>query len=245
MKHNLKMAAMAVAAFGALCTQGARADTLNFGGMYYSPADTVEVIFPGSVTPSLPAVDENAYSGGFNMSDTSGSWMLGSKVIAKNASFIAYCLDIYDNMKTAGYTLETNPLALPISHNTMTLAKETAIERLASNDLSLVHDAKTSSAFQLAIWEIMAETGPGYDVNAGTFHVKNDADGANTLANTWLANLGTKTPTMKLEVWRANEQGSTQDLAVFAPVPEPTSWAMGLLGLGALGTLVRRKSAAI
>jgi hypothetical protein len=179
---------------------------------------------------------------------------MGGVTTAKNASFLAWCIDIFADMGSANYTLMSGPNYGPISgnsivNNTLNSTKVLELERLASNDLSLVTNAKTSSAFQLAAWEIMAETGSTLNVSNGSFSVYGDALGADKLANTWLGNLGTAKPTMNLFIWSANKPGSTQDLAVFAPapatpVPEPESYAMLLAGLGLMGFMVRRKKSA-
>ena len=42
-------------------------------------------------------------------------------------------------------------------------------------------------------------------------------------------------------MWRADRQGSTQDLAVYAPIPEPETYALLLAGLGLLGVVARRR----
>lgn len=230
-----------------LTMQAAQADSLTYNGLYYSGADTVHI---NNVSPK---VAEYAYSGGLSMKDTTGSWTMGGVTTTQNASFMAWCIDIYANMKSANYTLAGpttygNVSGNSLTNNTLTSTKVLELERLASNDLSLVKDAKTSSAFQLAAWEIMAETGTSLSVSNGSFYATGDALGADTLANSWLSSLGTKAPTMQLYVWKANTPGSTQDLAVFAPaisaVPEAETYGMMMAGLGLLGFMLRRKKSA-
>ncbi len=227
----------AVVAATMFAVQPAMADSLNFDWLYYPGPDTVHIV------NASPSVAEYVYSGGFKMEDTTGAWTIGGVTTAKNASFMAWCIDIYDNMQSTDYTLKSGPNYGPISHNTLTSAKVLELERLASNDLSKVTDAKTSSAFQLAAWEIMAEKGSTLNVSNGTFSVYGDALGADTLANSWLGSLGTAAPTEQLYIWSANTPGNTQDLAVFAPVPEPETYAMMLAGLGLLGGMARWRKA--
>jgi len=242
MPPHIKQAAWAIAAGVALTSQSALADSLSFDGLYYSGADTVHIVN----TPT--SQNEYVYSGGFKMHDTTAAWTMGSVTIPKNASFMAWCIDIYDNMQSYNYTLKTDPNLSTVVYGKLTAAKELELERLASNNLSMVVNAKTSSAFQLAAWEIMAETGPVLDVkndaNKGSFYTYGDALGADTLANQWLANLGSAAPTLKLYVWQANTSGHTQDLAVFAPVPEPETYALMLAGLGLLGLVSKRRKQA-
>jgi len=246
-KHRGLAVAFAVAALFA--AQPAAADSLTYNGLFYSGADTVHI----TDTTSTPTIGENVHSGGFSMKDTTGSWTMTNGSVttttAKNASFMAWCIDIYDNMNSATYTLNTDQGYVPTAHVPLNTTRILALERLASNDLALVVNAKTSSAFQLAAWEIMAETSTtSYNLlssasssTRGNFYVSGDALGADLLAQSWLNTLGTATPTEELYVWRANNQGSTQDLAVFAPVPEPGTYAMMLAGLGLMGFIARRR----
>jgi hypothetical protein len=227
--------AAALAATSLLAATPALADALTFNGLFYPGADTVHI------KNTAPALNEYTYSGGLNMKDTTAPWTIGSVTTAKNASFMAWCIDIYDNMQSANYTLVDGDAFVPSSHVPLTSSRILALERLASNDLALVNNAKTSSAFQLAVWEIMAENSGSYGLSTGNFTAfGNSVPGVLTLANSWLANLGTAAPTMELHVWRANIPGSTQDLAVFAPIPEPGSYAMLLAGLTLIGFAARR-----
>jgi hypothetical protein len=239
--NNFKRRGLVVAlAVGALfATQPAVADSLTFNGLAYSGADTVHI-----VDTAASPVAEYVYSGGFSMTDTSAAWTMGGVTTAQNASFTAWCIDIYDSMASARYTLKRDAQFLASTHVPLDAVRTEALERLASNNLALVSDARTSSAFQLAAWEIMAENSSTYSLSGGNFYTYGDALGADTLAQTWLNNLGTATPTSELYVWRADVQGSTQDLAVFAPVPEPETYAMMLAGLALMGFIARRRMGA-
>ena len=233
-----------LASFMTLLTmQVAHADSLTYNGMFYSNPDTV------TINNASPSINEKAYSGALSMTDTSGSWTMGGVTTTQNASFQAWCLDIYAGMSSANYTLVGpttygNVSGYKDTPNTLTSNKVLQLEQLASNDLSLVTNAQTASAFQLAAWEIMAETGSTLSLSSGSFSASGDAAAQNQ-ANVWLSNLGTAAPTMQLYVFAANSPGSTQDLAVFAPaisaVPEPETYGMLMAGLGLMGFMVRRK----
>jgi hypothetical protein len=228
--------AAAFAATTLLAAPHAIADALTLNGLFYAGADTVRI------KNTVPALNEYTYSGGLKMKDTTAPWTMGSVTTAKNASFMAWCIDIYDNMQSANYTLVNGDAFVPSSHVPLTATRILALERLASNDLALVNNAQTSSAFQLAVWEIMAENSGSYGLSTGNFTAfGNSVPGVLTLADSWLANLGTAAPSMELYVWRADVQGSTQDLAVFAPIPEPGTYALLLAGLTLIGFTARRR----
>lgn len=261
---------IAVAVALAFAVQPAFATNLTFQGLdyanpNYSVADTVHIKYTGI---NEPAFGEYVYSGGFVMQNASGaSLSVGSTSIPANGSFLAWCIDIYANMDTGttAYNLRgsnsvTNPspgqtgygnisgaggdgtttnLTTP---NTLTSNEVLEIERLASNDLSKVTNLETSSAFQLALWEIMAGSNLSLDPTKGsTFAAYGDSSNAITIADGWLANLGNAAPTEQLYVWAGNKPGYTQDLAVFVAVPEPENYAMLLAGLGLMGFMARRK----
>jgi hypothetical protein len=63
------------------------------------------------------------------------------------------------------------------------------------------------------------------------------------VANSWLDVVGggSYQISQTLSVWRQNVAGSTQDLAVFAPIPEPQTYMMLLAGLGLMGFVARRR----
>ena len=115
---------------------------------------------------------------------------------------------------------------------------------LANEHYLDVHDKNTSAAFQLAVWAISFGT-PNmlgdYTLNSDTFKTSNLSNGG-ALAQTWLNNLDTDKKTGAFNViylYNSNPRLS-QNLVVFAPVPEPSTYAMVLGGLGLLW-LVRRK----
>ena len=62
-----------------------------------------------------------------------------------------------------------------------------------------------------------------------------------TLANTWL----TAASTLTSSGYNAQRLHSDtyQDFVVFAPVPEPSSYALILAGMGAIGFVARRRKA--
>jgi PEP-CTERM motif len=98
---------------------------------------------------------------------------------------------------------------------------------------------------QLAMWEIVNETGPTFSVssgaNQGAFWMTGGTSGAaRTLANSYLANLGSwnvsTTHTARLLYSPTN-----QSQVYFAAVPEPGTWAMMVFGFMLVGASVRRR----
>jgi len=126
----------------------------------------------------------------------------------------------------------------------------TALPTQVSHDLGLlvtkyrssVNSADTTTAFQLAAWEIMYETpGKGYSLNSGAF-TENGNTTARNLADQWLGNLGTVSNVNVLLLASPDHQ----DFLVTTPVPEPSTYAMLLAGLGLLGwTTTRRQKQSV
>jgi hypothetical protein len=102
-----------------------------------------------------------------------------------------------------------------------------------------------AAAFEACVWEIVSEQSGTYDVDAGTLQVHPTSGGSwDTLANSWLADLGT-TPSSNVFALVSEDY---QDYAVVIPpqvgappVPEPVTAAGVLIALGGLVRYVRRR----
>jgi hypothetical protein len=225
--NRLRGSVLAVIVLGAsAAVQPASADVLRYLGPTYGFVTTSGL----SNTPTPPPpVTTHPNAGAFSMLN----------LTAGGPSFAAWCVDIYSflNTSSSGASYSLTP---GTSFYSGSPAVVTALERLASNYLGLVDTKAESGAFQLAVWEIVYEKSGTYSLGTGNFRVTSASDGARTLANTWLANLGTGTPTMTLSVWSS---ANSQDLAVFgpSPIPEPEIYAMMAVGLGLLGFARRQK----
>lgn len=165
-------------------------------------------------------------------------------MLSGSTSFAAWCVDIYSwlNTTSAGASYTLTPGANFYSGSP---SKVTDLERLASLYLASVNTVAESGAFQLAVWEIVYENlvtssgTPVYGLGTGNFTVASASGGAIATANSWLAALGSTTPTMTLSVWSSS---SSQDLAVFtSAIPEPEIYAMLAVGLGFLGFVGKRR----
>ncbi len=224
MNTTIKSTAIAVALAGLFAAQPAAADTLTFGGFANgSVAATIS-----STTPLLNP--RSVAAGGFSMTNTTPS---------PDVSFQAWCVDIFHTLAwSTNYTLQSGASFYAADSN-----KANALTHLASQYLSSVTNSATSGAFQLAVWEIVNETGItnplSYSLSGGNFKATSSAAAQ---AETWLHGINLAGPvTQTLSVWQQNHAGSTQDLAVFAPVPEPQTYAMMLAGLGLMGFVARRR----
>lgn len=123
--------------------------------------------------------------------------------------------------------------------------KAADLSRLLGVAPTFVTDAISSAAFQVALWEIIYETGPGYDLGSGAFTggpLTGDpaTDAAFAQINTVLGYLDAYAPTVPVN---ALTNPTFQDLLVVT-IPEPGSWALMLAGLGACGFAARRRRAA-
>jgi hypothetical protein len=97
-------------------------------------------------------------------------------------------------------------------------------------------------ALQLVIWELSEETGPTFSLTSGHFQAK-EMDGsqlnASTLnwANTYLNNLNSGVSLFYASDFNHDNRQLSQNMV--APVPEPAS--IGILAIGVLGLLKRRR----
>lgn len=225
-------ALVAAAALGAVAP--AAADTLKYGGAWFAPYSGTFTISDSSPYRAPVTV----YAGAFKMTDISGG------TLPAGSTFMAWCVDIYHFLSpSTSYTLRDGEAF----YGSATY-KATDLERLASYvfDNGLLANSAQSAAFQLAAWEIASDSGGhgAYDVYGGDFKVTSGSSEVRNLANSWLSvvNAGSYQISQTLSIWQQDTAGSTQDLAVFAPVPEPETYAMLLAGLVLIGFTARRRS---
>lgn len=182
----------------------------------------------------------NIRAGGFREAVYAGEF----NATLNGASFLTYCVDIYQSFnwgtKYTDYQL-TNPNS---TLAWLTTTKANDIGRLFTGYQSQVTNAVNSSAFQLALWEIVNENAANYDLSHGFFTASNYFGNANeslalTTAQSWLNAL----PSYSNYRIQVEVSPTAQDMVVANRVPEPGSLALLLGGLGIVGAIQRRRRA--
>ncbi|HMX16773.1 MAG TPA: PEP-CTERM sorting domain-containing protein [Rhodocyclaceae bacterium] len=103
-------------------------------------------------------------------------------------------------------------------------------------------NANNSAAYQAMIWEVLYETSGTFSFTSGTFKASSTNAAAQTALNgiNWGA-IATQAVTYSVDQLYSPRH---QDFLVYAPVPEPESYAMMLAGLGVMGAIARRRTRA-
>lgn len=165
-------------------------------------------------------------------------------------SLFTYCVDIAETIGTG--TFQVVSLADYLNDT----AKFNTIASIISSNLT--PGGKTNdAAVQAALWETMFESSNNLDVTKNAFTLSGGIN--STLANSILADAVNGTINPNLNLFVAQSEGyytgygkhktwnpGKQDLLfwnVSAPaVPEPATWAMMIIGMGAVGASLRRRS---
>jgi len=203
-------------------------------------ASTMIVTSTSVVYPTAPAVTgalhltspSTDYSSVYISPQTLTGTLDGSAV-----SLFAYCVDIL-NYSGPG-TFDVVSLFDYLGGNTTKYNQIASLIAAAGGPANKYSDA----AAQAAIWELMYENS-SYNVGSGNFridNVNNDATliaDANALLGTAVSNAGTTGTNLQLFVAKNSDK---QDMLFWSAVPEPASWAMMLIGFGAIGFQMRRR----
>ena len=198
----------------------------------------------GSVGVNSPAINHGGVY--INQFRYQGHYTPGGSVFDE----LTNCADLGNYVATGTYTV------LSMSARLSDATKVAQLTRFVTNAKAIVGTSSgqqkniNAAAMQLGIWEILYETGNlSYDVNAGNFHsayagygTQADFTGAQSLANTWLANSVDGT-------WKVNGSAlrylyapnAQSQIFLAAGVPEPTIWAMLISGFGLAGFTARRR----
>jgi PEP-CTERM motif len=238
---------MLVAGFALLASQSAFADNIQLQG-WWGGAGNVSLTLTNGV---------NYHTGTTGVSFTEAGGAGGFRTLnatTNEPTFESWCVDIFHNFSfgNPGSTVNVKVAASSIFGTN----KAEDLGRLFTRHHTVIdgHNSTNSdsAAFQLAVWEIVNETTYStYSLSSGAF--KASGTGAGT-AQAWLLDLNSNhaASMYRTDIWsvtnntfQANGRPTwgAQDVAVFAPIPEPDTYAMMLAGLGLIGFIARRRTA--
>ncbi len=167
--------------------------------------------------------------------------LTGTNVSAGNSpvTFFTYCVDLNHALLIPGM-FNIQPLSTLFSASTaLNMTKLLANVNPVNADMS--------AAVQLAMWELAFDTAGTKDVQAGgtqgNFWVTaGSSSTARTLANSYLANLGSWTvPTGGTAQLLYSAENQSQIFYAVTAVPESTTWTMMITGFGIAGVTLRRR----
>ena len=162
-------------------------------------------------------------------------WVYAGEMAGKlnGNSFQTFCADIFQAFPgwgvAANYSLVSGSTAFGAT-------KATDVNKLFTNWYGSATTEAKSTAFQLALWEIIYETG-SYDLSNGNFTASSTPNGSATAAiyadaNNMLNNLGTLGSVYtQVDVY---QNADYQDFTTISTVPEPESYVLALASLGVL-----------
>lgn len=245
MFNSIKFRGFSVAAFAAtalFAAQPAAADIIEINN-FWAGGGTVTIDFTGKNWhdgSTVTGLHEVGGSGGFK------TYNLSTDPNKQNA-FQSFCVDIFHSFN---FVVDSEDELQPASIISSQAAAD--LGRLYTNHHAQIDvnagssNGTNESAFQLAVWEIVNDRAAGaYSLTTGDFRASGTGF---SLAQLWLSELSTPSASnYAANIWTVQSmitknKGYAQDLVVFAPVPEPQTYAMMLVGLGLLGFSARRKN---
>lgn len=175
------------------------------------------------------------------------------------SNVFTYCIDLAHYLYAPATYRLTTPTAVGINQ-----MQSSAILSLLTNTLasptnpSLDQGANTAKAagIQLAIWEILNDTPGGWNVTSGSFSASggtlgnvNTNGSALNLAKSYLSNVAVGGVWYNRPAGRyglsvlsgLNSSPQVQSQIFLTPLPEPASWALMILGFGAVGYSLRAR----
>ncbi|MEE9387557.1 MAG: PEP-CTERM sorting domain-containing protein [Paracoccaceae bacterium] len=220
LKTHILMATLAGGMFAATAATAATV-TVSYqeSSIFGTPDQSSLVLFATPTTLGL------ANAGPFRLNAGAG---LGN--------FVAFCVDLSKSM-ASGHTYETSAAS---AHGAQV---DNAIDRLFTSAYAGINSAVKGAAFQVALWEIITDTGNGaYSLASGNFRALSYQN-VMQQANSYLAALsGAGTGGYDLTFLNSD---TSQNLVTATPSPVPVPAAAGMLGLGMLsffGLRRRKKS---
>lgn len=153
----------------------------------------------------------------------------------------AYCVDIFQGVGTGNF--EVVSLLDYLGGN---VAKAKTVARLIGAEggsLATLLGKEHDASVQMAVWELFTETaGNPLDVTGNAFFVSDTNAALTGNANGFLAAAGAGQVNPLLKLYVAKSAGK-QDMLfwTYSPaVPEPATWAMMIVGMGAIGASLRQ-----
>lgn len=199
-------------------------------------AATLTVSYQGSNEFGSPNLSRQATisSSTYGLIDNVNSGMFRLTGSGGFGDFLAFCVDLATPIKN-------NQIYTTATTSGFGAAVDANIAKLFTSAYASVDTALEAAGFQLALWEIISDTGSGWNFMGGTFRAWNNA-AAVTQAMTYLNGLvGASTNGYNVTYLIS---GRGQNLVTVSPVPLPASAAMLGLGLAGLIGLKRRRKAA-
>lgn len=157
--------------------------------------------------------------------------------------FVAFCVELTQFLNL--------PQSVTVSPSPFSAAKTASILKMFDGAMmgatmeATFNTAIKAAGFQLALWEVVYETGASYDLTAGSFtgFGTSATNGAavDAQAASYLSGIAGGDENDVTARWLLNP--NQQDLVTVAPVPLPAAGLLLALGIAGLGFAGRRKSA--
>lgn len=265
------LAAVSVLGFGA---GAASASTAPFLVQTQSSSGHWNAIFDGNgYVTDITLHDANLHNGA-ESGVAAGAFALKGDINHTGVigNFTAFCLDIFDGMSGSSwsYSVTADPFQRKAGQSwrnpneDLTVQQQNDILKLYNTgyDPNQLSTSSYSAGFQIALWEIVDETGSGYNANSGNFSVSGDS-AATSEANALLAGLSAANAPNKYKLvflqnqgWANNCNGSGaycdckwlppgQNLVTVSAVPLPASGLLLLSAVAGFGFASRRRRACL
>ena len=210
---------------------------------------TVQFIPPSEYHPSSLFGGINVQSLGLSFGGEAGRFVLtgeDSSTLAVS-TFKSFCIDVTTSFfGYSPYNIVTSTAALPDAAQRARLAALLAYGNpLIDNAATPTQASQIATALALSVWEVVYDTNEtAYDVGSGNFYASGDftpliaqSNGylANVMDGTWAADVN------RLRVLESVTGESQNQIFLAGSVPEPTVWAMLILGFGVIGGALRRR----